>query len=176
LTGSRFRTSVRSHLQSPTSASPNSPKWNGFNASDVPENVILPFNHTNGNPSSKEAADWYVEGPGRRVAYDDLTAIDWIFEYAKERQRLRALLSGSFGIARTLKMLVDASQVWVVLILTGITVGFVAAAISIASDWLGDIKQGFCKTGDDGGRFYLNRQFCCWGHDGIRTRRDLKLR
>lgn len=23
--------------------------------------------------------DWYVEGPGRRLAYDDMTAIDWVF-------------------------------------------------------------------------------------------------
>ena len=115
--------------------------------------------------SEKEVVDWYVEGPGRRVGYDDLTAIDWIYEYAKERQRLRTLLSGSHGLTASLKQLADASHVWMVLIATGIIVGFVAAGINIASDWLGDIKQGYCKTGDGGGQFYLNRQFCCWGHD-----------
>lgn len=116
--------------------------------------------------SHKHLADWYIEGPGRRVGYEDLTAIDWIYEYAKERQRLRKLLSGSQGITGTLKQLADASHVWLVLIATGISVGFCAAGINIASDWLGDTKQGYCRTGDDGGRFYLNRQFCCWGHDG----------
>lgn len=114
----------------------------------------------------KESADWYVEGAGvRRVGYDDLTAIDWIFEYAKERQRVKRLLAGAHGITRTLKQLADDSHVWTVLILTGVSVGFVAAGISIASDWLGDIKQGYCKTGAGGGQFYLSRQFCCWGHD-----------
>lgn len=101
----------------------------------------------------------------RRVGYDDLSAIDWIFEYAKERQRVKRLLAGAHGATRTLKQLADDSHVWVVLILTGISVGFVAAGISIVSDWLGDIKQGYCKTGADGGKFYLSRQFCCWGHD-----------
>ncbi|ETN39271.1 uncharacterized protein HMPREF1541_05494 [Cyphellophora europaea CBS 101466] len=116
--------------------------------------------------TSKEAVDWYVEGAGvRRVGYDDLSAIDWIFEYAKERQRVKRLLAGAHGITRSLKQLADDSHVWVVLVLTGISVGIVAAAISIASDWLGDIKQGYCKTGADGGQFYLSRQFCCWGHD-----------
>lgn len=110
-------------------------------------------------------ADWHIEGAGRRVGYDDLTAIDWIFEYTKERQRLRELLAGSNGISGYIKQLLDASQVWIVLVTTGLLVGLVAAAISIASDWLGDIKTGYCKKGDGGGQFYLNKQFCCWGHD-----------
>lgn len=116
--------------------------------------------------SQKEAADWYVEGAGvRRVGYDDLTAIDWIFEYAKERQRVKRILAGAHGFTRTIKQLVDDSHVWTVLVLTGVLVGFIAAGISIVSDWLGDIKQGYCKTGADGGQFYLSRQFCCWGHE-----------
>jgi H+/Cl- antiporter ClcA len=110
--------------------------------------------------------DWYVEGPGRRVGYDDLTAIDWIFEYTKERQRLRILSSTTNGLVGYVRQLLDASHVWVVLILTGVAVGVLAAAINIASDWLSDIKFGFCKSGEQGGQFYLNKGFCCWGHDG----------
>ena len=113
------------------------------------------------------ALDWNVEGPGRRVGYDDLTAIDWIFEYSKERLRLRVLISSTPGVMGYVRQLLDASHVWVVLIMTGVAVGFLAAAINIAGDWLGDIKSGYCKTGDGGGRFYLNKQFCCWGHDGL---------
>lgn len=120
----------------------------------------------------KEAADWHVEGPGRRVGYDDLTAIDWIFEYTKERQRLRSLLSGTQGFSRALRQVIDGSHVWFVLVATGVAVGFVAAGISIASDWLGDIKQGYCTKGEDDGRFYLNRQFCCWGHDDLAQCQD----
>lgn len=115
------------------------------------------------------SADWYVEGPGRRVGYDDLTAIDWIFEYNKERQRQRILHSTTPGLVGYLRQLLDASHVWLVLVMTGIAVGVLAAFISIASDWLGDIKSGYCKRGDGGGQFYLNKGFCCWGHEGKNT-------
>lgn len=109
--------------------------------------------------------DWHVEGPGRRVGYDDLTAIDWIFEYTKERQRLRVLSSGSSGFMGHARMLLDHSQAWVILVLTGLLVGAIAAVINVVSDWLGDIKTGFCSSGPEGGHFYLNRQFCCFGYD-----------
>jgi chloride channel 3/4/5 len=108
--------------------------------------------------------DWYIEGPGRRVGYEDMTAIDWIFEYTKERQRLRALYSNASGILGYVRRMLDASQIWVVLILTGLTTGLIAASIDIASDWLGDLKTGYCAAGDDSGRFYLSKHFCCWGY------------
>ncbi len=111
-------------------------------------------------------SDWYVEGPGRRVGYDDLTAIDWIFEYTKERQRLRALYSRAKGVVGQLQRLADASQIWIVLIATGLAAGVLAAGIDVASDWLGDLKTGYCKNGPGGGKFYLNKGFCCWGHEG----------
>ncbi|KAG9246693.1 chloride channel [Calycina marina] len=109
--------------------------------------------------------DWYVEGPGRRVAYEDLTAIDWIFEYTKERQRLQILDSNATGITGHLRQILDASQIWVLLILTGVAAGLFAAGIDIASDWLGDLKTGYCASGVDGGSFYLNKSFCCSGYD-----------
>ncbi|KAL2256963.1 hypothetical protein VTK26DRAFT_837 [Humicola hyalothermophila] len=126
--------------------------------------------------------DWHVEGPGRRVGYEDLTAIDWIFEYTKERQRQRALHSSSSpssfspsslaspstaiaALLSYLARLLDASQVWVVLILSGLAVGALAAAIDVATDWLGDIKYGYCSSAVDGGRFYLSKTACCYGYD-----------
>ncbi|KAF2277966.1 uncharacterized protein EI97DRAFT_449368 [Westerdykella ornata] len=108
--------------------------------------------------------DWYVEGPGRRVGYDDLTAIDWIFEYAKERQRLRYLYSGASGILGYVKQLADASQMWFILVATGILSGAVAAFIDVSSNWLGDLKSGYCSNVDGDGKFYLNKGFCCWGY------------
>lgn len=116
---------------------------------------------------SKEGVplDWYAEGPGRRVGYEDLTTIDWIFEYTKERQRLRILYANTSGLIGYARRLLDASHVWLVLIATGILVGVLAASIDTVSLWLGDIKSGYCKNGADGGRFYLHQEFCCWGHD-----------
>ncbi|KAK4106855.1 hypothetical protein N658DRAFT_461842 [Parathielavia hyrcaniae] len=119
--------------------------------------------------TTQPSRDWHAEGPGRRVGYADLTAIDWIFEYTKERQRQRALrartASTPFPLLGVAQRLLDASQVWVVLILTGLAVGVLAAGIDVATDWLGDVKYGFCSSGVDGGRFYLGRNACCLGYD-----------
>lgn len=119
-------------------------------------------------PGNKDGAplDWYVEGPGRRVGYEDLTAIDWIFEYTKERQRLRVLASSATGLFGYAQLFLDASQVWIVLVLTGLAVGALAAAIDVATDWLGDIKYGFCST-QDGGAFYLSKTLCCTGYEEL---------
>lgn len=119
-------------------------------------------------PAFKEDGplDWYVEGPGRRLAYDDLTAIDWVFEYTKERQRKRLLYSTGQGLLGHLRQLLDGSHVWVVLVATGVAVGLIAACIDIASDWLSDLKTGYCKGEEGFSQFYLNRGFCCWGHEG----------
>lgn len=121
----------------------------------------------NVNASTKDgiSLDWYVEGPGRRVGYEDLTAIDWIFEYTKERQRLRVLASSASGLFGYAQHLLDASQIWIILLLTGLTVGAIAAGIDITTDWLGDLKLGFCSSGPEGGQFYLSKGFCCYGYD-----------
>ena len=116
--------------------------------------------------------DWYVEGAGRRVGYDNMTAIDWIFEYTKERQRLRLLRSGAVGMLGYARELLDASQIWLVLIGTGLSTGVLAASIDVVSDWLGDLKTGYCRAGAGGGRFYLNRGFCCWGLEDMSQCQD----
>ncbi|RFU29994.1 hypothetical protein B7463_g6370, partial [Scytalidium lignicola] len=126
----------------------------------------------NSNQKDGGPLDWYVEGPGRRVGYDDLTAIDWIFEYTKERQRLRSLSLGARGLLGYARQFADASQVWVILILTGILTGTLAASIDVASDWLADLKTGYCSAGLDGGHFYLNKYFCCFGYNELAQCRD----
>jgi chloride channel 3/4/5 len=44
--------------------------------------------------------------------------------------------------------------------LTGIAVGVLATGIVITTDWLGDLKAGYCSI-VGGGAFYLNKGFCC---------------
>lgn len=39
----------------------------------------------------------------------------------------------------------------------GICIGFNAALISIITEWLSDLKMGYCSDG-----WWLNQQFCCW--------------
>ena len=156
----------------PTARNRKLREWSSANNSNTNSNISLPL--ANGHavnenyPSDNKdggALDWYLEGPGRRVGYDDLTAIDWIFEYTKERQRLRFLYSQANGLLGHAQQLLDASQIWIVLLITGLATGVLAAGIDVASDWLGDLKTGYCRTGAGGGHFYLNKGFCCWGHD-----------
>jgi len=109
------------------------------------------------------------------VGYDDLTAIDWIFEYTKERQRLRYLYSQATGLFGHAQQILDASQIWMVLIATGLASGVLAAGIDVASDWLADLKTGYCRNGKGGGKFYLNRGFCCWGHEEMAQCQDWNL-
>ncbi|KAG0637845.1 chloride channel [Tuber brumale] len=108
------------------------------------------------DPAQSTLDPWSSEGPGRRV-YDDLTAIDWIFEYTKERIRTRALFRRG-GILGHVAQLWDSSQVWIVLIGTGLAAGLLAAGIDIVTNWLGDLKHGYCDS-----HFYLSREFCCLG-------------
>ncbi len=40
----------------------------------------------------------------------------------------------------------------------GAAIGFNAGSLNIVTEWLSDIKLGYCTTA-----FYLNEKFCCWG-------------
>lgn len=41
---------------------------------------------------------------------------------------------------------------------TGAAIGLNAAFLNIVTEWLSDVKLGYCTTA-----FYLNEDFCCWG-------------
>jgi chloride channel 3/4/5 len=101
--------------------------------------------------------DWANEDTtGRRIHYQDFTTIDWIHDLTKERLRLKRLRTAP-GLEGKLWSIFDASQAWIVVSLIGISAGIAAAFIDIVSEWLGDMKTGYCKTD-----WYLNKRFCCW--------------
>ncbi|RHZ61178.1 hypothetical protein Glove_349g121 [Diversispora epigaea] len=106
-----------------------------------------------------DMADWSIEGTGRRVAYDDFTTIDWIHDFAKERAEQQKVKQQK-GFIGQLKIVYDGMQGWIVVLLVGITSGIIAGIIDITSDWLSDLKEGYCHTA-----FYLSRKNCCWGYD-----------
>ena len=66
-----------------------------------------------------------------------------------------------------LRSLLDAGQTWFVVSLVGVCIGLNAAIISIVTEWLSDIKMGYCHDG-----WWLNQQFCCWEIDGDETACD----
>jgi chloride channel 3/4/5 len=99
--------------------------------------------------------------------YEDFTTIDWVQDAAREQLRRRARRKenagfferdGFLGWRRKLWESYDAGQAWLVVTLVGIVIGVNAAALNIVTEWLSDIKLGYCTTA-----FYLNEQFCCWG-------------
>ncbi|PPQ84600.1 hypothetical protein CVT25_015803 [Psilocybe cyanescens] len=106
--------------------------------------------------------------------YEDFTTIDWIQDSILERKRrlryarnsvLPRRSRGSLGsLARVwvqFKKVMTAGQSWFVLSIIGICIGLNAAIVSIISEWLSDIKMGYCSDG-----WWLNQQFCCWEIEG----------
>ncbi|KAK1064775.1 chloride channel [Friedmanniomyces endolithicus] len=162
---SPFKRGSRSNTPSPSDPSDGTRNRSSAypTASTILSYLNLPSSNPTCDPKDPASHDWYVEGPGKRVGYDNLTAIDWIYEYNRERTRLRQLTADAPGLLGKLKLIADASQVWLVLVATGIAVGSIAAGIDVASDWMGDLKQGVCSNVQLGGKFYLSRPFCCWG-------------
>ncbi|KAI9748411.1 MAG: glycerol ethanol, ferric requiring protein [Lichina confinis] len=68
--------------------------------------------------------------------------VDWVQDAAREELRRRARER-----ERT------AHPHW-----GGAAIGLNAAFLNIVTEWLSDIKRGYCTTA-----FYLNENFCCWG-------------
>jgi chloride channel 3/4/5 len=100
--------------------------------------------------------------------YEDFTTIDWVQDAAQEQLRRRARRKeskfferdGAMGWRRKLWESYDAAQAWIVITLVGIAIGLVAAALNIITEWLSDIKMGYCTTA-----WYLNEGFCCYGSE-----------
>ncbi|KAI9067301.1 Cl-channel protein [Trametes sanguinea] len=110
----------------------------------------------------------------RLKRYEDFTTIDWIQDSIIERnRRLRAARNQSIPyrgprgevtlawLWSRLQTVAYAGQSWFVVTLVGIGIGFNAAIISIVTEWLSDIKMGYCSDG-----WWLNQQFCCWEIEG----------
>ncbi|KAF9010637.1 Cl-channel protein [Cyathus striatus] len=106
--------------------------------------------------------------------YEDFTTIDWIQDSIFERnRRIRdtkyadQLRRGSRGeitipsLWSQVRKAADVGQSWIVLSIVGVCIGLNAAIISIVSEWLSDIKMGYCSDG-----WWLNQQFCCWEIEG----------
>ena len=99
--------------------------------------------------------------------YEDFTTIDWVEDAAQEQLRRRARRNesagfferdGTLGWRRKLWESYDAGQAWLVVTLVGAAIGLNAGFLNIITEWLSDVKLGYCTTA-----FYLNEQFCCWG-------------
>ncbi|KAL1839801.1 hypothetical protein VTJ49DRAFT_1175 [Mycothermus thermophilus] len=100
--------------------------------------------------------------------YEDFTTIDWVQDAAREQMRRKARRrrqaglygSGQFDWRQRIYEAYDAAQGWIVVTIIGAAIGLNAAFLSIITEWLADIKMGYCDS-----KFYLNEDFCCWGEE-----------
>ncbi|TFK53546.1 hypothetical protein OE88DRAFT_1676743 [Heliocybe sulcata] len=106
--------------------------------------------------------------------YEDFTTIDWIQDSIIERnRRIRANQEADLHrrgprgevtaawLWSKLRHVLHAGQSWFVVTLVGIGIGVNAALISVITEWLSDLKMGYCSDG-----WWLNQQFCCWEVEG----------
>ncbi|KEP51972.1 voltage-gated chloride channel protein [Rhizoctonia solani 123E] len=106
--------------------------------------------------------------------YEDFTTIDWIQDSILERNRrlrtsrdIQTSLRDSQGrinppwVKAQVQKLIASGQSWFVVSLVGMCIGLNAGLISIVTEWLSDLKMGYCVDG-----WWLNQQFCCWEIDG----------
>lgn len=93
---------------------------------------------------------------------------DWVQDAAREQLRRKARRKRYNGLSNNGKLdwrhklweSYDAAQGWIVVTIIGAAIGLNAAFLNIVTEWLSDIKLGYCTTA-----FYLNENFCCWGED-----------
>ncbi|KDN49631.1 hypothetical protein RSAG8_01696, partial [Rhizoctonia solani AG-8 WAC10335] len=96
---------------------------------------------------------------GAKRTYRDGATIDWTEEEAVERIHTHTLRSQP-GLRGIFLPLMDQARLWVVLIATGISVGFIGAWLDVLVAWLSDIRTGRCSYG-----FFYNENSCCSGLD-----------
>ncbi|KAI9798023.1 MAG: glycerol ethanol, ferric requiring protein [Candelina submexicana] len=100
--------------------------------------------------------------------YEDFTTIDWVQDAAREQIRRKTRRKekagffereGGIGWRQKLWESYDAGQAWIVVLKPpGAAIGLNAAFLNIVTEWLSDVKLGYCTTA-----FYLNENFCCFG-------------
>lgn len=122
-----------------------------------------------GEATTAPATDQISEEIDEIKRYEDFTTIDWVQDAAKEqlRRKVRRKETAGFferggraGWRYRIWESYEAAQGWIVVTLIGAAIGLNAAFLNIITEWLSDVKLGYCKTA-----FYLNESFCCWGED-----------
>lgn len=151
-----------------TSRVSNSPRRPSLSARRLSRRLstLSTLEHGELRPQRAPAEQAITEEIAEIKRYEDFTTIDWVQDAAQEQLRRRARRKASrfferdgvLGWRRKLWDSYDAAQAWIVITLVGVVIGANAAALNIITEWLADIKTGYCTTA-----WYLNEGFCCYG-------------
>lgn len=162
--------SARTNLRRPSAAPSLTPSYNSGRSSVRSPNRLPSAISTaeQGHDEAVTVEEHAIhEEIGEIKRYEDFTTIDWIQDAAREQLRRRARRQekagffereGGIGWRRRLWESYDAGQGWILITIIGAIIGLNAAFLNIITEWLSDIKLGYCTTA-----FYLNEGFCCWG-------------
>ncbi|CAJ0838884.1 4161_t:CDS:10, partial [Entrophospora sp. SA101] len=159
-----------------TKEHPLSILWNLFQHEYTPLSArgSRHFRVNSSSSNSKSNSNIDVRGGGNNHYYDndtleeikkyeDFTTIDWVQDAIHERSRLNSLRRTAAANGNRspwsswLKLSYEAGQAWIVVSIVGALIGLNAALIDIITEWLADIKMGYCKNS-----WWLNQKFCCW--------------
>ncbi|RDA86805.1 hypothetical protein CP532_6372 [Ophiocordyceps camponoti-leonardi (nom. inval.)] len=152
--GRRRRSSITSRLRYGAEAD------GGDEAGDDGHGVVLESGEGRGPPIDEAISEI--------KRYEDFSTIDWVQDAAREQSRRKfrrkraagLYVRGRSGWRYRLWASYDAAQGWIVVTIIGVAIGLNAAFLNIVTEWLSDIKLGYCSTA-----FYLNQSFCCWGEE-----------
>ncbi|CAH1797441.1 unnamed protein product [Owenia fusiformis] len=135
-------------------------------AAETPGDYSHLSDHSQGSTNLMDTQDDLPPGIGQ---YDDFHTIDWLRDIARERMRHRQLVKKSKeGLWQKIKSAHDAWSGWLCVVLVGCAAGVSAAIIDVGATWMSDIKNGICL-----GRFWFNREQCCWAaNDTFVTKED----
>ncbi|KAI8979489.1 chloride channel [Mycotypha africana] len=92
--------------------------------------------------------------------YEDFTTTDWVKDAILERYRQSAVYNSHANDKSWRgwwQLTFENFESWLVVLLIGSGIGLLSALIAIVTDWLSDIKKGYCSTA-----WWLNEKFCCW--------------
>ncbi|CAO3598328.1 unnamed protein product [Absidia cylindrospora] len=92
--------------------------------------------------------------------YEDFSTIDWVKDATLERYRQSSVQSQNLkdqSWRGWWKLTFETFQTWIVVCMVGAAIGLNSALIAIVTNWLSDIKLGYCSNA-----WWLNKKFCCW--------------
>ncbi|CAO3629272.1 unnamed protein product [Mucor hiemalis] len=91
--------------------------------------------------------------------YEDFSTIDWVKDAIVERYRQSSVrgFHNDKSWHAWWHLTFETTEFWIVVLLVGAAIGLNSAFIAIITDWLSDIKMGYCSSA-----WWLNQKFCCW--------------
>ncbi|GAO18051.1 hypothetical protein UVI_02042970 [Ustilaginoidea virens] len=113
--------------------------------------------------------DVVLNQPRLFAQYSNICSLaDWVQDASREQARRKSRQKRAAGLYERGQQgwryrvwaSYDAAQGWIVVTIIGAAIGLNAALLNIITEWLSDVKLGYCTTA-----FYLNENFCCWGED-----------